>query len=222
MYLNVPDNYFLAGSNKTGMGYREDNWSLPRALQHIHARQNLYDGTWLKTPSMGWMFTPLVQYHGGGDAATIEPLKDHLTDYALHLMNNFGYGVQSCFRGPRLYDSEATKAMVTHWVSWFKAHREILESDVIHVKRADGRNLDAVLHVNPSLPTPAMAVIYNPLDQSLAQEIVLPLYYSGLHDVVRYRVNDGPEQTSRLSKGQKLVFTSRVPGRSCVWVTFEK
>jgi hypothetical protein len=31
------------------MGYRETNWSLPRAQQHIHARQNLYDGTWDKT-----------------------------------------------------------------------------------------------------------------------------------------------------------------------------
>ena len=41
MYLNVPDNYFLAGSNKTGMGYRETNWSLPRDQQHVHARPAL-------------------------------------------------------------------------------------------------------------------------------------------------------------------------------------
>jgi hypothetical protein len=26
-------------------GYREDNWSLPRAQQLIHARQNIFDGT---------------------------------------------------------------------------------------------------------------------------------------------------------------------------------
>ena len=65
VYLNVPDWYYLSGSNKTGMGYRETNWSLPRAQQIIHARQNIYDGTWQKTPSMGWMFVPLVEYHGG-------------------------------------------------------------------------------------------------------------------------------------------------------------
>src|SRR5262249_43451561 len=35
VYLNVPDWYFLAGSNKTGMGYRETNWSLPREQQEI-------------------------------------------------------------------------------------------------------------------------------------------------------------------------------------------
>ena len=74
VYLNVPDWYFLNGSTKTGMGYRETNWSLPREQQIIHGRQNIYDGTWEKTPSMGWMFVPLTQYQGGGAAATIEPL----------------------------------------------------------------------------------------------------------------------------------------------------
>ena len=142
MYLNVPDNYFLAGSNKAGMGYRETNWSLPREQQHVHARQNLFDGTWQKTPSMGWMFVPLVQYQGGGAAATIEPLREHLDDYDLHLMNNLGFGAQACYRGSRLYDSPETKAVVIKRVQWFKQYRAILESDLIHVRRADGRNLD--------------------------------------------------------------------------------
>ena len=53
IYLNVPDHYFLSGSTKSGMGYREDNWSLPREQQLIHTRQNIFDGTWQKLPSMG-------------------------------------------------------------------------------------------------------------------------------------------------------------------------
>ena len=48
---------------------RSTSRSLPRAQQIIHARQNIFDGTWDKTPSMGWMFVPLVEYHGGGAAA---------------------------------------------------------------------------------------------------------------------------------------------------------
>ncbi|MGQ9590005.1 MAG: hypothetical protein ACUVYA_06890, partial [Planctomycetota bacterium] len=110
VYLNVPDWYFLNGSTKSGMGYRETNWSLPRDRQIILGRQNIYDGTWLKTPSMGWMFVPLVEYHGGGAAATLEPLKDHLDAYGQHLAQNFGAGVQACYRGPRLYDSDETRA----------------------------------------------------------------------------------------------------------------
>ena len=110
VYLNVPDWYLLSGSNKTAMGYREDNWSLPRDRQIVLGRQNIYDGTWYKAPTMGWMFVPLVQYHGGGAEATLEPLADHLDAYAAHLAQNFGSGVQACYRGPRWYDTDADPA----------------------------------------------------------------------------------------------------------------
>ena len=127
-YLNVPDHYFLSGSTKTGMGYREVNWSLPREQQVIHTRQNIWDGTWQKLPSMGWMFVPLTEYQGGGAAATIEPLEQHLEHYERMLESNLALGVQACYRGPRLFDTDRTKAMVKSKVDWFKAHRDILES----------------------------------------------------------------------------------------------
>ena len=85
IYINSPDRYYLNGSNKCGMGYRETNFSLPRERQILISRQNIYDGTFEKTPSMGWMFVPLVEYHGGGEAATFEPLCEHLADYESHL-----------------------------------------------------------------------------------------------------------------------------------------
>ena len=90
VYLRVPDYYYLSGSNECGMGYREVNWSLPRAQQVLHTRQNTYDGTWQKTPSMGWMFVPLTQYHGGGAGATIEPLDKHRDHYERMLSFQFG------------------------------------------------------------------------------------------------------------------------------------
>ncbi|MDX2029099.1 MAG: alpha-galactosidase [Blastocatellia bacterium] len=217
IYLNVPDNYFLAGSNKVGMGYRETNWSLPREQQHIHARQNLFDGTWMKTPSMGWMFVPLVQYQGGGAAATIEPLREHLADYEMHLANNLGYGAQACFRGPRLYDSPETKALVIKWVTWFKQHRDILESDVIHLRRADGRNLDAVLHVNPALPTKGLVMVYNSGDAPLRQEIVLPLYYTGLSDAARVSERGARPVRMALDRQYRITIRPDVPARSSTW-----
>ncbi|MGV3613689.1 MAG: alpha-galactosidase [Fimbriimonas sp.] len=220
IYLNVPDNYFLAGSNKTGMGYRESNWSLPRAQQHIHARQNLYDGTWQKTPSMGWMLVPLVEYQGGGKEATIEPLKDHLDDYGLHLANNLGFGAQACYRGPRLFDSPETKAVVVKWVEWFKRHRRILESDVVHLRRADGRRLDGVLHVDPQGETKGMAVIYNPLDTPLTEEFRIPLYFTGLKGKARVRIDDGEETSRSLDDARRLSLKITVKGKSMRWVTF--
>ena len=105
----MPDFYILSGTSKVGIGYREVNWSLPRAQQLMLGRQNIYDGTWLRTPSMGWTFVPLTEYHGGGKAATLEPLSEHLEDYRAHMVQNYGSGVQACYRGPRLYDTEETR-----------------------------------------------------------------------------------------------------------------
>ena len=221
VYLNLPDYYFLSGSNKCGMGYREVNWSLPREQQRIHTRQNIFDGTWEKTPSMGWMFVPLAQYHGGGAAATIEPLDRHRGHYRTMLLSNLGLGVQACYRGPRLYDTAATREMVRDCVGWFKEHREILESDLIHGRRADGRDLDWMLHVNPELGTRALLAVYNPTDRELTREIAVPLYYSGLRGGARMRENGGPPDAVELDPAARARLRVTVPARGFSCLTFE-
>jgi len=190
VYLNVPDWYFLHGSSKTGMGYRETNWSLPREQQEIIERQNILDGTRFKTPSMGWMFVPLTEYHGGGAAATIEPLHEHRDHYERRLANLLGAGVQACFRGPRLYDTPETRALVKHWVDWYKQHRHLLEGDLLPLRRADGRDWDGWLHVRPGTAAPALAMIYNPLPEPIDRTIRLPLYYAGVQHHVRVRFGE--------------------------------
>jgi len=221
VYLNVPDWYYLEGSNKTAMGYRETNWSLPRVRQIILARQNIFDGTWDKTPSMGWMFVPLVQYQGGGAAATLEPLKEHLDFYEKHLALNLTSGVQACYRGPRLYDSEETRAMVKKWVAFYKAHRGILESDIIHIRRPDGRDYDAILHVNPALSEKGMAVIHNPLDVPITRTIPLPLYYTGLTTTALVRVDGGAAHRVQIARDYTAEFRLTIPAGGMSWLTLE-
>lgn len=221
IYLNVPDWYFLNGSNKTAMGYREVNWSLPRDRQIILGRQNIYDGTWEKTPSMGWMFVPLVQYQGGGEAATLEPLEQHLEEYGQHLAQNFGSGVQACYRGPRLYDSEKTKAVVSRWVAFYKAHREILDSDIIHLRRPDGRDIDVTLHVNAGLREKGLAMVYNPLDEAVKRTVRLPLYYAGLTSGARVRERGGPSKTYPLNRAYEITVPVEIPARGVTWLVIE-
>ena len=184
IYVNQPDFYFLNGGNKTGMGYRETNWSLPRDQQVIIERQNVFDGTWAKTSSMGWMFVPLCQYHGGGAAATVEPLKEHLTHYDLRFADLLGAGVQACWRGPRLYDSPETLAMVKKWVDFYKANRRILTGDFIHLRRADGRDWDGWMMCDAQNPgqEKAIAFFFNPTPTEITRTIALPLHYAGLAD----------------------------------------
>jgi len=224
VFLNVPDFYYFNGSNKCGMGYRETNWSLPRAQQIIHGRQNIYDGTWAKTPSMGWMFVPLTQYHGGGAAATMEPLSANLADYERHIANCLGAGVQACYRGPRLYDTEATREVVKRWVDFYKRHRAILESDIIHLRRADGRHIDYLLHVGPSLEEKGLLMVYNPLDRPVEKTITVPLYYSGLDKTTRVTANDDRETTETLEIDREwnVKLDVIVPAGGCAWYVFEE
>jgi hypothetical protein len=219
IYLNVPDWYLLAGSSKTAMGYRETNWSLPREQQEIIERQNIFDGTWEKTPGMGWMFVPLTEYQGGGAVATIEPLKDHLEHYQTRLANLFGAGVQACYRGPRLFDTDETKAIVKKWVDFYKAHRAILDSDLIHLRRADGQDWDGWLHVNPSLKERGLAMIYNPLNEPIQRRIRLPLYYTGLTSRAAIGREDGHSETVALARDYSAEVTVSIPARGRVWLT---
>jgi hypothetical protein len=217
VYLNVPDYYYLAGSNKCGMGYRETNWSLPRAQQVIHTRQNIFDGTWQKTPSMGWMFVPLTEYHGGGAAATIEPLHEHLDHYGRMLESNLAFGVQACYRGPRLYDADETKALVRHWVGWYKTYRDILESDVIHGRRADGRDLDWMLHINPRLKDKGMLVVFNPLERAVTKRIRVNLYYTGLTETARISHEGGEADEMTLGRDYAVDLDVAVPAQGMTW-----
>ena len=221
IYLNVPDWYYLAGSTKCAMGYRESNWSLPREQQEIIERQNIFDGTWEKTPSMGWMFVPLTEYQGGGAAATIEPLKDHLPHYEARLANLFGAGVQACYRGPRLYDSDDTKAVVKKWVAFYKDHRAVLDSDIIHLRRPDARDWDGWLHVNPRLPERALGIFYNPLSEPIERRIRLPLYYTGLTDEAVIRNEKGITETVHLARDYSAEVGLTIPAHGHTWIVIQ-
>ena len=221
IFVNAPDNYFHHGSNKTGMGYREENWSLPREYQVLIGRQNIYDGTWRKLSSMGWMMTPLVEYHGGGPAATLEPLKDHLDAYGAHLVQNFGSGVQSCYRGPRLYDADETRLLVKDTVTWYKKHRAILDSDIVHVRRPDGRDVDCMLHVNPALKEKGLAMVYNPLSKPAKRTLRLPLYYTGLTGTARIREHEGAPASYKLHREFVVQVPVEVPANGYTWFVIE-
>lgn len=222
IYLNVPDWYFMNGSNKTGIGYREVNWSLPRERQIVLGRQNIFDGTWEKTPSMGWTFVPLVEYQGGGAAATLEPLSQHLKEYEAHLTQNFGSGVQACYRGPRIYDTDETKNLVKKWVDLYKQYRDILNSDIVHVRRADGKDLDCMLHVNPRLKEKGFAFVYNPTDETIRKSIILPLELMGLIGSVLIREKEESPRRFEVDRKFEVELPVEVPAKSYTWFVIEQ
>ena len=221
IYINSPDQYYLNGSNKCGMGYRETNFSLPRERQILIARQNIYDATYEKTPSMGWMFVPLVEYHGGGAAATFEPLCEHLEDYESHLAQNFGSGVIACYRGPRLFDTEQTKTVVKKWVDFYKKYRPILDSDLIHVRRPDGRSIDCVLHANAQINPCGLAMLYNPTQTVQRMTLKLPLYHTGLSEIAKVREKEEEPKRYKIDRHYNIDIPIEMEARSVSYLVIE-
>jgi hypothetical protein len=221
VYINAPDWYFLDGSHKIALGYREVNFSLSRAQQKILNRQNIYDGTWDKSPSMGWGFVPLTKYQGGTEDAILEPLGEHLADYKQLMFQYYGAGVQACYRGPRLYDTDATKKVVKEMIDWYKKYRDILNSDIIHLRRADGRDWDGIMHVNPNLKQKGFALLYNPLKESVLRKIKLPLYYTGLTEKAQVRMEEGQAKTYKLNRDYSVDIDISIPAEGYTWLVVE-
>ncbi|MGJ1420941.1 alpha-galactosidase [Sphingobacterium spiritivorum] len=218
VYINAPDWYFLDGTNKIGLGYREVNFALSRAQQKILNRQNIYDGTWERTPSMSWGFVPLTAYHGGGADAVIEPLDEHLEDYRQLMVQYYAAGVQACYRGPRLYDTDRTKRMVTEVVDWYKKYRTILNADVVHLRRPDGRDWDGILHVDPQGKDKGLAVLYNPTKSAITRTVRLPVYYTGLSKTVTLSEQEGKARQLNVDAQGMVAYTVAIPAESYTWL----
>lgn len=217
VYINAPDWYFLDGTHKIGIGYREVNFSLSREQQRILNRQNIHDGTIEKTASMSWGFVPLTKYQGGGPEAVLEPLKEHLEDYRQLMMQYYGAGVQACYRGPRLYDSEETRLVVKSTLDWYKKYRDILNADMIQLRRADGRDWDGFLHVNPALQEKGFAMLYNPTSEILIRRITLPLYYTGIQKSAQISFQGGAFQSAPMNAQKEIQLDVRIPPNGHVW-----
>jgi hypothetical protein len=221
VYINAPDWYFLDGTHKIALGYREVNFSLPRPQQKIINRQNIHDGTLEKIPSMAWGFVPLTKYQGGGPEAVLEPLSEHLNDYEQLMMQYYGAGVQACYRGPRLYDTETTRQMVAKTILWYKKYRNILNADMIQLRRADGRDWDGWMHVNPALAQKGLMMLFNPTQVPITRTIALPLYYTGLSKTAIIKDAKGMSKTYTLKRDYTIDFTFTIAADSYSWFLIE-
>ncbi|PWJ56710.1 hypothetical protein CLV98_11021 [Dyadobacter jejuensis] len=221
IYVNAPDWYVLDGTHKVALGYREVNFSLSREQQKILNRQNIFDAMWTEIPSMAWGFVPLTKYQGGGPEAILEPLSEHLDAYEQLMMQYYGSGIQACYRGPRLYDTDEAKRKVTEVINWYKKYRLILNSDILHLRRADGRDWDGIMHVNNQLKEKGLVMLYNPLEQAIERQIQLPVYYTGKHDTVQIREKEGPAKAYSVGRDYQVRLTVTLPANGYTWLVIE-
>lgn len=189
VFVHAPDGYlFEGGANKECGGYQEMQENLPRWQSLSINRQIVYDETFLETPTQAWQFAPLTTYHGGGGVVPLEPFSEHFKCWEWTLATYLGTGYGTCYRGSRLYDTPEVQAMVTKWMGFWSKYRTILTADIIHVKRPDGQQIDALLHVdyNRSASVAGLLMVYNPAFDGGNSTTMLkvPLYYTGETDIV--------------------------------------
>lgn len=222
VFIPIPDWYFLNGQCATGMGYREASANLTPQQQLLLGRQYIYDGTWHKIPTMGWMTLQLVGFYTNDPRVGLEPLCENIDRYEQQLIQFLSSGCMLTIRGNRLYDTPETKAMVTKWIHWFKKYRDILTSDIIHVSRPTGRDLDCMVHANPFIDHKGMVVVFNPTERDITKEIKLPLYYTGLKSKAKVIAEDGAMKTYQLNGQEELVLPVSIKAGKTAWFLIEE
>jgi hypothetical protein len=119
--------------------------------------------------------------------------------------------------GYRLYDAPETLEVVKKWVSFYKGHRAILDADIIHVKRADGRGIDAILHVDPSNNEKGLLMVYNPLDTAVKLNLTINIYYSGLSRVALISENGENYKRFPINRNYDITIPVAIEPHSQSW-----
>lgn len=215
--VHAPDDYtFAGGANKDCGWYTEMQYSLPRWQWLSISHAEVFDHTYFNTPTQTWMYAPLVDYHGGGAAAALEPFADTGDAWEWTLATYLGAGVGACYHGDRLFDTPGVQQMVTKWSAFWTKYRSILVQDIIHVKRPDMQSLDCIVHVtaNMNMNTTqdgiaqgttvggiaALAMVYNPTLRPQSAFLKLPLYYTGETEAVELATEEGSFATVPLAR----------------------
>jgi hypothetical protein len=226
VYLNQPDSYFYQGGSRTGMGYDEEQYSLPRWRQLTISRMGLFDDLYKYLPTQGWMFVPLTEYHSGGSVATFA---DHPKELDFALAQYLGAGTAACYRGTHLYNESTDVGLQIRsdfyrWISFYKAHRETIVQPVVHLRRPTSTSWDGWLHVHPlGKREVGLAMIFNPMDQELMNvDLVFPLYYTSLTDEVIVTINENKQFRQSLERDYTTTLVVSLPPKSIHTFVFER
>ena len=139
----------------------------------------------------------------------------------------FGTGVSPFYRGYRLYDEDipASKALVQKWTAFNNRYRVVLHADIVHLRRADGNGMDAMLHVQPE-PTKskerAFLMLFNQNPHvAVNTTLRVPLYYSGLSTAANVTRGDGHSFVLPLARDWSIRLPVRMAPNSFAWYAIE-
>ncbi|MCX6928315.1 MAG: hypothetical protein NT154_34670, partial [Verrucomicrobia bacterium] len=103
--------------------------------------------------------------------------------------------------------------LVKKWVTFYKAHREVLSADIIHLRRPNGLSWDGILHANPEGKEKGLLMLYNPLGSAIEETVRVPVYYTGLRNAVVVRDLDGKTTSLKIDGDYNLALPVIIPAR---------
>jgi hypothetical protein len=88
---------------------------------------------------------------------------------------------------------------------------------MIELRRADGRDWDGFIHVNPALAERGLIMLYNPSHQEITRTIKLPLYYTGLTKEATIDDQEGRSAVYPLDRNDEVSFTFTIKAGDYCW-----
>ena len=217
MMISCPDPYELAaGSWNQPIGFT-DQWG------HVGepwtwlllGRTYIFDGTFHKNPTNGGVCFDLNR---AGGMASPDELRFYNTSLAVFLG-----AAGRCFQGGVLYQNDASKAIITQWMATFSRFRDVLNGDIIHLKKPNGRSWDAMMHVLPAAAPGAVrafALFFNP-STALAANVstALPVYYANFAPQASVHVewNDGSTELAPQDAFFSIRLSKAIEAKGFAW-----
>ena len=219
--ITAPDPYELSsGTVSQPLGYTDRWGSLSDRWEWlIVGRTYAYDGTLWKPPTNALM--PLDLNRAG-------PMEsgDDLNWYDNALSVFLGVAGRF-FQYGSLWQNDASKALVQGWAATMDKYRDIINADIVHVRKPTGRSWDAIMHVDPRAPpgAPRGFVIYwNPLrTAAINVSAALSVYYCGFPagTTVQATWKDGTRQALPQSPVFTLPISRSLPPQSYDWAVLQ-
>lgn len=174
--ISCPDPYEqVAGTTMQPIGYTdawgrvEDRWEWL-----VTGRVYIHDGTFWKPPTNGAINLDLNRAGSMSSDDDLAFLDVGLAQFLGVAGRSFQYGA--------LYQNSASQALWVKWMGWLQQYRSILASDIIHIRKPDGRSWDAMMHVDPTSKDgdpKGFALFFNPTNSTIAVNFGLSVYYCG-------------------------------------------
>ena len=195
-------------------GYDEGDFGrLGMWSQILATRSGAYKFTQVYRSEQSNFFIPCVSWLDGPD---LEPMEENVPEYNAYLANCFGYGFDGRPFQHLPYDGPKSKAAVLRWINFWKSHKDFFkQGHVLHVRKPDGKQIDAIMHVitEGDGPKRALVVAFNPDEKAQTDELTLPF------DVVDWPAEGwkamGEDGAAALVVGNKITVT--IPARDATW-----